>query len=156
MRVSLCLVVLLLSACAVPGAHLDKNVTGGFANGYDGDWQAVMGDTPAVQNVADYRFDCAPFTEPFFMRVRDGVASGYLQADENFSFSTRVTGDGKFSVRIPTDSAYSYQHAEGARQSNIVLVLRGELSSLRRGTFVIGDEALDDKGCSTRVQFLAV
>jgi len=150
MRSWLFLGVLLVSACATPRAQLDSS------DGYDGDWQAVMGDTPAVQNVADYRFDCAPFTQPFFVRVRNGVASGYLQADENFSFSTRVASDGKFSVRIPTDSVYSYKQDTSARQSNIVLVLRGELSSQRRGTFVIGDEALDDRGCITRVQFESV
>lgn len=124
---------------------------------FDGDWRAHMRDTVAVQQVQDLRFDCAPFTEPFFIRVSNGVASGFMEADENFSFTVPVDRRGGFKALIPTNSVYTYEDAQASRESNIVLVLEGSLSAGKKsGTFVIGDEAIDAQGCSTSVQFETV
>jgi len=126
-------------------------------SGFDGDWQALMRGTDSVQLVKELRFDCAPFSETFFLRVRDGVVSGYMQADENYSFVAAIDSTGSFSARMPTDSVYTYKEAQVKRKSSIVLVLQGSLSARdSSGEFVVGDTALDDQGCRTDVQFVSV
>lgn len=140
----------LLLSCASP--HEERSVTL-----YDGDWQALMRDTEAVQMVQDLRFDCAHFTEPFFLRVKDGVVAGFMQADENYSFTTRLDSKGRFNALIPTNSVYIYKDQDVTRDSRIVLILSGRLSAQERtGVFVVGDSALDGQGCSTTVQFVSV
>ena len=116
-----------------------------------------MRGTDSVQLVKELRFDCAPFSETFFLRVRDGVVSGYMQADENYSFVAAIDSTGSFSARMPTDSVYAYKEAQVKRKSSIVLVLQGSLSARdSSGEFVVGDTALDDQGCRTDVQFVSV
>jgi len=149
MRRCVCAAFCLLTACASPQAEQPRV--------YDGDWQALMRETPAVQTVQGVKFDCAPFSESFFLRVESGVASGFMQADENYSFTTQVDARGHFRALIPTNSVYTYNGAPLNRTSNIVLVLEGVLSGHdRTGLFVIGDEAIDGQGCATRVQFVAL
>ena len=147
------LVPCLLASCVSPDTgQLSHSVTR-----YDGDWRARMIQTAPQQYVQDLRFDCAPFTQPFFIRINDGVASGFMEADENYSFSAAVDRRGRFSAVIPTRSEYSYKEAEVERKSGIVLVLEGSLGQrTKTGVFVIGDEALDGKGCETKVQFEAL
>jgi len=138
----------LLASCASP--LVDRRA-------FDGDWHALMRDTPAVQMVQGVRFDCAPFTESFFLRVKSGVASGFLEADENYSFLAQVDADGHFQAQIPTDSVYTYKEAPLSRTSSIVLRLEGVLAGHRKtGVFVIGDEAIDGQSCATSVQFVAL
>ncbi len=117
-----------------------------------------MQGTEPVQVIEQQRFDCAPFTEPFFLRVRDGSVAGYMQADENYSFRTHIDSSGRFRALMQTDIVYTYEEIQRTRQSAIVLVLEGTLPGRTfRGTgkFVVGDTALDAKGCSTSVQFVA-
>lgn|GEM_PF-4021320 len=121
------------------------------------DWQALMADTEAVQLVDDHRFDCTPFTEPFFLRVSGDEVAGFMQADENHSFRVPIDRSGRFRATMPTNSVYTYSDAQVQRQSRIVLVLQGRLSgNSGSGLFVIGDTALDAKGCATKVQFIPV
>ena len=127
------------------------------ASVFDGDWQALMQDTQAVQEVAGLQFNCAPFTESFFLRVKDGAVAGFMQADENYSFTTQIDGRGRFRALIPTDSVYTYTDEQTSRESTIVLVLQGRLSAqARSGEFIIGDSELNGQGCTTRVQFVTV
>ncbi len=141
----------LLASCALPQEERSRTTQ------FDGDWRALMGETLAVQQVEQLRFDCAPFTEPFFIRVSNGVASGFMEADENYSFQAKVDARGRFKALIPTNSVYTYKDAQVNRESNIVLVLEGSLSKRgQSGSFVIGDEAIDGQGCSTSVQFVTV
>ena len=114
-----------------------------------------MRGTESVQLVDELRFDCAPFNETFFLRVRNGIVSGYMQADENYSFVATLDHRGGFSARIPTNSVYTYKEAQVKRKSSIVLVLEGRLSG-GSGEFVVADTALDGQGCSTDVQFVSV
>ncbi len=124
---------------------------------YDGDWRALMRETASVQQVQNLRFDCAPFTESFFIRVKNGVASGFMEADENYSFHVPLDHRGRFKAQIPTNSVYTYKDVQVSRESNIVLVLEGALSTGKKtGVFVIGDQAIDGQGCATQVQFVAV
>jgi len=103
------------------------------------------------------QFNCAPFTESFFLRVKDGAIAGFMEADENYSFTTPIDRNGHFRALIPTNSVYTYKDTQSSRESNIVLVLQGRLSAQSRsGEFVIGDAELDGQGCSTDVQFVAV
>lgn len=145
----------LLSSCASPQDAWD-------ANRFDGDWQAVMRGTESVQLIEGLRFDCVPFTEPFFLRVQDGVASGFLQADENYSFTAPIDRHGRFRAQMPTNSVYTYKSDDVKHESAIVLSLQGRLSAARlssqdsAGLFIVGDTALDGKGCSTVVQFVSV
>jgi len=152
-------IVCLLVSCASPQdeSAVAAQVQYSGASKYDGDWRALMQDTESVQQVEGYRFDCAPFTESFFLRVRGGVAAGFLEADENYSFTAPLDRKGRFKALIPTSSAYTYKDAAIERQSNIVLVLQGELAvNKKSGQFVIGDAAVDSRGCVTRVQFVAL
>ena len=124
---------------------------------FDGDWQAQMVETQSVQQVMGMQFNCAPFTESFFLRVKDGAIAGFMEADENYSFNTSIDGSGRFRALIPTNSVYTYTESQTSRESNIVLVLQGRLSArTRSGEFVIGDSALNEQGCSTTVQFVSV
>jgi len=126
-------------------------------SGFDGDWQALMQETQSVQQVMGLQFNCAPFTESFFLRVKDGAIAGFMEADENYSFTTPIDRNGHFRALIPTNSVYTYKDTQSSRESNIVLVLQGRLSAQSRsGEFVIGDAELDGQGCSTDVQFVAV
>ena len=156
-------VVCLLMSCASPQEELlsasqyDGSV--GTFNGsrFDGDWRALMGSTAVVQQVQEYRFDCAPFTESFFLRVKSGVAAGFMEADENYSFSVPLDARGRFKAFIPTNTAYTYKDIEIDRESNIVLVLEGELAvGKQSGLFTIGDAAIQGQGCTTQVQFVAL
>ncbi len=150
MRPFVTAVCLLLASCAAPPQEQ-------LSTSFDGDWRALMRDTQSVQQVQGLQFECAPFTEPFFLRVRDGVASGFMEADENYSFSVPVDKRGRFKALIPTNSVYAYTDDIATRESNIVLVLTGVLVGAdKTGTFVIGDEALDGQGCGTHVQFVAL
>ena len=140
----------LLMSCAVSQSELPQSR-------FDGDWQAVMRVTEPVQQVQGWRFDCAPFTNSFFIRVKNGVASGFLEADENYSFRTSVDQRGQFEAIIPTNSVYLYKESPIRRNSRIVLELSGSLSGQKgSGTFVVGDEAVDGQGCTTSVQFIEV
>lgn len=110
-----------------------------------------------MQLVEGLRFDCTPFTDSFFMRVQNGVVAGFLQADENYSFTTRLDDKGRFKAVIPTNSEYTYKDARVRHKSAIVLVLRGSLSARdRTGEFVVGDSELGGQGCKTDVQFVSV
>ncbi len=145
----LCAVICMLMSCASPQDNR--------AARFDGDWRALMRETESVQQVQNLRFDCAPFTETFFIRVKNGVASGFMEADENYSFSTPLDQRGRFKALIPTNSVYTYKDAQVSRESSIVLVLEGALSTRKKtGVFVIGDQAIDGQGCATQVQFVAV
>jgi len=147
--------VITLHCCVLFSCALPQDDLG--ASRFDGDWQALMHETQAVQQVMGLQFNCAPFTESFFLRVKDGAIAGFMEADENYSFKTPIDGNGRFRALIPTNSVYNYQDAEFSRESNIVLVLKGRLSAhARSGEFVIGDSALNGQGCSTRVQFVSV
>ena len=116
-----------------------------------------MVETQSVQQVMGMQFNCAPFTESFFLRVKDGAIAGFMEADENYSFNTSIDGSGRFRALIPTNSVYTYTESQTSRESNIVLVLQGRLSArTRSGEFVIGDSALNEQGCSTTVQFVSV
>jgi len=139
-----------LFSCALP--QDDRAVSR-----FDGDWQALMQETQSVQQVMGLQFNCAPFTESFFLRVKDGAIAGFMEADENYSFTTPIDSLGRFRALIPTNSVYTYKDAEISRESNIVLVLQGRLSAeVQSGEFVIGDSALNGQGCSTNVQFVSV
>ena len=139
-----------LFSCALP--QDDRTVSR-----FDGDWQALMHETQPVQQVMDLQFNCAPFTESFFMRVKDGAIAGFMETDENYSFNTSIDDKGRFRALIPTNSVYSYKETQTSRESNIVLVLQGRLSARDSiGEFVIGDSALDAQGCTTSVQFVSV
>jgi len=139
-----------LFSCALP--QDDRTVSR-----FDGDWQALMQETQAVQQVTDLQFNCAPFTESFFLRVKDGAIAGFMETDENYSFNTSIDEKGNFRALIPTNSVYSYKETQTSRESNIVLVLQGRLSARDSiGEFVIGDSALDAQGCTTSVQFVSV
>lgn len=139
-----------LFSCALP--QDDRTVSR-----FDGDWQALMHETQPVQQVMDLQFNCAPFTESFFLRVKDGAIAGFMETDENYSFNTSIDEKGNFRALIPTNSVYSYKETQTSRESNIVLVLQGRLSARDSiGEFVIGDSALDAQGCTTSVQFVSV
>ena len=139
-----------LFSCALP--QDDRTVSR-----FDGDWQALMHETQPVQQVMDLQFNCAPFTESFFMRVKDGAIAGFMETDENYSFNTSIDDKGRFRALIPTNSVYSYKETQISRESNIVLVLQGRLSTRDSfGEFVIGDSALNAQGCTTSVQFVSV
>ena len=113
--------------------------------------------TESVQLIEGLRFDCAPFTESFFLRVQGGTAAGFMQADENYSFSVPIDRKGRFRAQIPTNSFYTYNEADVNYESAIVLILQGRLSGRdRAGVFTIGDTALNGQGCSTTVQFESV
>ena len=91
------------------------------------------------------------------MRVKDGAVAGFMEADENYSFTTQIDGRGRFRALIPTDSVYTYTDEQTSRESTIVLVLQGRLSAqARSGEFIIGDSELNGQGCTTRVQFVTV
>ena len=139
-----------LFSCALP--QDDRTVSR-----FDGDWQALMHETQPVQQVMDLQFNCAPFMESFFLRVKDGAIAGFMETDENYSFNTSIDEKGNFRALIPTNSVYSYKETQTSRESNIVLVLQGRLSARDSiGEFVIGDSALDAQGCTTSVQFVSV
>ena len=143
----------LVSSCVSP----DEGQFTHRVTRYDGDWRALMVATEPQQYVQDLRFDCAPFSQPFFIRINGGVASGFMEADENYSFSAKIDARGRFSALIPTRSVYSYKEADVERKSSIVLVLEGSLTQRSQtGVFVIGDEALGGKGCQTEVKFEAL
>lgn len=147
----------LLLSCASPQEETSVSSSHQPTSRYDGDWRAIMHDTELVQQIQGYRFDCAPFTEPFFLRVRKGIASGFMEADENYSFTSVVNNQGRFKATIPTNTAYSYKEVSFDRESSIVLVLKGDLSTENRtGLFVIGDEAIGSQGCMTQVRFVAL
>jgi len=144
-----------LHCCLLFSCTLPQDEAG--VSGFNGDWQAQMRETEAVQLVQDLRFDCSPFTESFFLRVKDGAVAGFMEADENYSFTTTIDSRGRFRAVIPTNSVYTYKEAQVSRESRIVLVLQGQLSgSARAGVFVVGDSALNGQGCTTNVQFVAV
>ena len=147
--------VCLLMSCASPQEEVSTDdVQLGDTSQYDGDWRAVMQETQSVQHANGFRFDCAPFVESFFLRVRRGMASGFMEADENYSFIVPVDRKGRFKALIPTNSAYTYKEAALERQSSIVLVLQGDLATdAKSGQFVIGDKAIDSQGCMTQVLF---
>ena len=124
---------------------------------FDGDWTAVMRATAALQTWSDLRFECDEFTESFFLRVRQGVVSGYLETDENYSFRTQVHASGFFKTIIPIDSVYRYNEEGPVEQSNIALLLTGQLSpDNQTGQFVIADKRMDLNGCSTDVEYIAL
>ena len=156
-------VVCLLMSCAspkeeLPSASQYSESTSLFsASKYDGDWRALMRETPVVQQVQDYQFDCAPFSESFFLRVKSGVVAGFMEADENYSFTVPLDRRGRFKAFIPTNTAYTYKDVAIERDSNIVLVLEGELAvGKKSGLFTIGDAAIGGQECATQVQFVAI
>lgn len=144
--------MLLLQACArtlplvaTDAVHISE---------FDGDWAAVMKKTPAVQTNSGWKFDCEAFTEPFFLRVRNGVVSGYLETDENYSFRTSLDSRGSFSATIPFESFYRYKDNIPIESSVIALLLHGNLSKeVVAGQFVIGDTRMNLGGCSTDVAY---
>lgn len=149
-----CIAVLLQSCAVSPSLDAPDQVRN---TAYDGDWSAVMRSTPARQSYADFQFDCDAFTESFFLRVRDGIVSGYLEIDENYSFRTSVNAAGSFNSFIPLDSYYRYKDDAQVEKSSIALLLVGHLGSDRRqGRFVIGDSRMNLNGCTTDVEFIAL
>ncbi len=144
--------MLLLQACAqkLPVAATDV----AHINDFDGDWTAVMKKTPAVQTNSGWKFDCEAFTEPFFLRVKNGIVSGYLETDENYSFRTSLNSHGSFSAVIPFESFYRYRNNIPIDSSVIALLLHGNLSkNVLAGRFVIGDTRMNLGGCSTDVAY---
>lgn len=147
--------IVLLQGCAQHLPALDRGLV--HTNKFDGDWTAVMKGTDALQGWADVRFECDDFTEPFFLRVRQGIVSGYLETDENYSFRTTVKPGGSFETFIPIDSYYRYRKESPVESSNIALLLKGQLAPGRlTGQFVIADTRMDLNGCSTDVEFIAL
>lgn len=147
--------VALLQACAQTLSVRPADATD--AVNLEGDWNAVMRSTAARQTYADLQFDCDEFSELFFLRVRNGVVSGYLEADENFSFRTRLDSYGVFKAVIPIDSYYRYKKNSSVETSSIVLLLSGNLTpGVLRGRFVIGDRRMNLSGCTTEVEYVAL
>lgn len=147
--------VVLLQACAQTRLLQSGELV--HTSEFDGDWTAVMKRTAARQSWSDVQFECDEFTEPFFLRVRQGVVSGYLETDENYSFRTQVAAGGAFKTFIPVDSFYRYKKKVPIEQSNIALLLTGQLSPENlTGRFVIADTRMDLHGCSTDVEFIAL
>lgn len=151
--VVVCMVLLQACVQALPLRSSELHHTSEF----DGDWTAVMKKTAARQTWSDLQFECDEFTEPFFLRVRQGVVSGYLETDENYSFRTRVDVGGAFKAFIPVDSFYRYKKNVLVEHSNIALLLNGQLApEYPTGRFVIADTRMDLNGCSTDVEFIAL
>lgn len=96
-------------------------------------------------------------TEALFIRIRQGVASGYLHRDENYSFRTVVKGNGHLTAIIPIDSYYQYQAASPLPTSNLLLTFETRLSeSVNRGVITIADRRFGFKGCATDVELFAL
>lgn len=147
--------VMLLQACAQ--TFQVRTSEPDHTSEFDGDWTAVMKQTEPHQSWSSLRFECDAFTEPFFLRVREGVVSGYLEADENYSFRTQINAAGAFNAFIPVDSFYRYKKNVPVETSNIALLLTGQLSERNlSGQFVIGDSRMKLHGCATDVEFIAL
>lgn len=147
--------LLMIQGCtpilAVQPKEMSTNVS------FDGDWSAVMIDTMPEQRASKLTLDCAHFSESFFVRVSGGIASGYLEADENYSFRTYVDESGNFTALIPTATQYQYARKLSTPGSEIVLILRGTLGTDQpTGQFVIADPALRYEGCTTRVKYISL
>ena len=81
--------------------------------------------------------------------------SGYLEADENYSFRTFVDSAGSFKSFIPLESYYRYTKDAQVERSSIALLMVGHLESDRRdGHFVIGDSRMNLNGCTTDIEFI--
>ena len=151
--IALAYVAVLLQACVAVSPVESREPV--LTSEFDGDWSAVMKSTPSRQSYADFQFDCDEFTESFFLRVRDGVVSGYLEADENYSFRTFVDSAGSFKSFIPLESYYRYKKDAQVERSSIALLMVGHLESDRReGHFVIGDSRMNLNGCTTDIEFI--
>jgi len=151
--------LMLTQACASLSPKSQNILQGEAAsNGsFDGDWSAVMVQTVPKQKISSYIVSCAHFSESFFIRVKNGVATGFLEADENYSFRTYVDKSGVFAARIPTELQYRNLENRSGNESGIVLILHGTLGDTKpSGSFVIADPALRYQGCVTSVQYLSL
>ena len=94
-------VLVFVAGCASGGS-------GVTVSAYDGDYITSNQTTIATQSVSGVLIDCTPMTESLFIRIRKGIASGYLHRDENYSFRTVVKANGRLTAIIPIDSYYQY------------------------------------------------
>ena len=95
--------------------------------------------------------------EAVFVRVRDGVASGYLHRDENYSFRTRVNTGGQLKAVMPIDSYYRYDEDKPVPLSNLMLIVEADFSNTtRRGAITVGDRRFGFDGCTTTVELIAL
>ena len=85
--------------------------------------------------------------------MRNGVASGYLHRDENYSFRTVVQRNGALTALIPIDSYYQYQSAGSIPTSNLLLTFETRLSSAaNKGVITVADRRFGFEGCATEVE----
>ena len=130
---------------------------GTVVSGFDGDYVTSNQTTRATQRVAGVAIDCAPMTESLFIRVRNGVASGYFHRDENYSFRTLVQRNGALTAVIPIDSYYQYQSTSLLPTSNLLLTFETHLSvAANKGVITIADRRFGFKGCATEVELFSL
>lgn len=124
---------------------------------YDGDYITSVQHSPATQVVEGLTLDCEPMAEAVFVRVRDGVASGYLHRDENYSFRTRVNISGRLKAVMPIDSYYRYDEDKPVPPSNLLLIIEANFSNnSQQGAITVGDRRFGFDGCTTTVELIAL
>ena len=123
---------------------------------FDGDYITSYRHSPATQVVDGVPLDCAPVTEALFVRVRNGVASGYLHRDENYSFRTTVSHAGHLKTTIPIDSHYRYDADNPMPVSSLLLIFEAQLDQTASGAITVGDRRFNFDGCTTGVEIIAL
>ncbi len=143
--------------CGVLGAGCTTVQQRTQASLYDGDYITSVQHSPATQVVKGLTLDCEPLVEAVFVRVRDGVASGYLHRDENYSFRTRVNTGGRLKAVMPIDSYYRYDEDKPVPLSNLMLIVEADFSNTtRRGAITVGDRRFGFDGCTTTVELIVL
>ena len=73
---------------------------------FDGVWTGVITPAPRTQVFSNQPFDCTIRPLTLEMKVERGRISGDALITENVSFSTMLSGQGRFYVDQPKDSTY--------------------------------------------------
>ena len=123
---------------------------------YDGDYITSYWHSSARQEVDGVLLDCVPIEQALFVRVRNGVASGYLHRDENYSFRTTVSGAGHLKATMPINSHYRYDADNPVPVSSLLLVFEAQLDNTASGAITVGDRRFDFDGCTTDVEIIAL
>lgn len=146
--VAVAVCVALLAGCASTISVQNK-----VAYDFDGDYLASIFGTAQHQLVAGNALQCDPLKQTLYLRIRNGVASGYLRQDENYSFRAPVSNAGELKAVIPIDSFYRYKPDSLLPPSRLKLVFNASLApGSLNGSFMVGDRRFDYRGCVTNAK----
>lgn len=139
----------LLPACSAlimsPVSDADRDTQ----NTYDGYWKFETKSISSTQTVGTYLYNCKFVESTTFMNVKNGIGSIKYRGQQH---RTNIAKNGTFRIEIPTERRFRKANGNDDVKNRVTEIYQGRLNeSGASGLFVLGHEARNNTGCSTKI-----